>query len=165
MAFGLALKLAVLVPFEGQSPQGDPLIEPYPPTQDGGLTDDHPGAMINKECLADLRPGMNINPGYAVGVLGHDPGQNGHLKPVERVSYPINGNRPQAGVAENYFVKTGGGRVALVSGVDIAGQQGSQLRQVLNETEGLILTRLLAMSAGLTMTGAFMTDGVGNLLR
>ena len=42
-----------------------------------GLADDDAGAVVDEEVSADLRPGVDVDAGAAVGVFRHDPGIRG----------------------------------------------------------------------------------------
>ena len=51
--------------------------------------------------LADGRPGVDVDAGHAVGVLGDDARQERHLQLVEFVRKPLVGDGKDAGVAEH----------------------------------------------------------------
>ncbi len=63
----------------------------------GRLTDDHPGAMIDKKSLADGRPRMNLHPGEKFRNLRKQARQKRNFNPVHEV--------PEA--MEKYRMKTG----------------------------------------------------------
>ena len=48
------------------------LIEPHALADDGGLTDDDTGPMIDKEAAADLCAGMNVDARLGMRKLGND---------------------------------------------------------------------------------------------
>ena len=66
----------------GQTAKGHALIDLYVLTDDGGFTDDDTGTMVNKEVAADGCAGMDVNTGDAVGIFGHDAGQQRHIQCV-----------------------------------------------------------------------------------
>ena len=67
-------KYTVIVFQEPFGAQGNRLIDAHMPADHGGFAYDHAGAVVDEKTLADLRAGMNINPGSRVGQLGDSPG-------------------------------------------------------------------------------------------
>ncbi len=72
--FDSLYQIAIFVAGKTECTEGYSLIELYPLTDIAGLTDHHPGAVIDEEALPDLRPRVNIYASTAVGVFAHDPG-------------------------------------------------------------------------------------------
>jgi len=62
-----------------------------------------------------------------VGILGHNPGQQGHIIAVQHVSNSIYCDGKYSGIAEYYFIITGSCRITMDSimpdKVDVINQQ------------------------------------------
>ena len=71
-------RLPVTVQRKALGPERGPLIDAHVAPDLAGLADHHPGAVVDEKPLADAGPGMDVDPGRAVRVLGYDPrGING----------------------------------------------------------------------------------------
>ena len=69
-----------------------------------------------KKTVPDVRAGMNIDPGNAMGVLGHDTRNERNSLFPNLVGDPVNSYGEQAGIAENDLIITFRRRIALVCG-------------------------------------------------
>ena len=65
------------------------------------FADDNTRTMIDEKVLANLRPGVDFDTRLAVGILGHDAGNNGNLHLVQNMGNAVNGNGKQTGIREN----------------------------------------------------------------
>ena len=99
--------------------QGCALIESAVIADDGGFADDHAGAVVDEESLTDLRTGMDLNAGQKPSALAHKTG--GEIMPaaMERVGQPIEHQRVEAGVEEQYLRAGACGGISLADGVDV----------------------------------------------
>ena len=77
---GMALAAAVSAAAAGaECAQRHALIQLHMVADDGGLAYHDAGAVVDEEIAADLRAGVNIDTGAAVGVLRHHAGDGGHV--------------------------------------------------------------------------------------
>lgn len=121
----------------------------------GGLADDHAGAMVDEEALAELCPRVDVDAREAVGVLGHDPRQQRHVGDVELVRQALNHDGKNARVAEERLVGRAGGRVAIEGGLHVAREHAADGRDVgeelLDDAAGLAVA--IGALVGVAMAG------------
>ena len=86
---------------------------------DRGLAHHDAGAVVDEEVFADGGPGVDIDAGDAVGVLGHHSGQHGYPQGVEHMGQPVHRDGKQAGIAEDDLVGRVGGGVTVVKGFHV----------------------------------------------
>ena len=99
--------------------QGDALIEGAVVPDDGSFADDHAGAVVDEQPLADLRTGMDLDAGQKPGALADHPCGEVFFVGMERVGQPIQHQRVESRVEEQYLRAGAGGRVLLADGIDI----------------------------------------------
>ena len=97
------------------------------------LPDHHSGAVIDEKMAPDLRPGMNIDPGAAMGPFRHHAGDEGEMGEIENVGHALDCNRLERRIGEDDFLEAGRGRIALVSGVDISPEHFAHARELAKE--------------------------------
>ena len=66
-----------------------------------GLSNNHSRPVVDKKMASDPGPGIDINPGYAMGVFGHHPGEQRDLLDDQLMGQPIDGNGREAWIAED----------------------------------------------------------------
>ena len=81
----------------------------------------------------------------------------------ELVGDAVDGDRQEAGVAEDDFIVAFGGRVALVSGPHVLGQGAPEAGQLPHEADGVLLAAGFTVAAGQAVAQALMADGQGDL--
>ncbi len=121
------------------------------------FTDDHAGPMVDKETRADLRAGVDIDAGGRVGDFRNDPRQQRQAGAVQVVGQTVVNHRQDPRIAQQHFIHTARGRVAVVSGEYVGVQQASQRRQgqgkTLDQADGVgidLAVILPALSRGIT---------------
>ena len=134
-----ALAVQLLAAPGGQRAQGDALVELHIVADDGGLADDDAGAVVDEEVSADLRPGVDVDAGAAVGVFRHDPGDKGHLQLVEHVGQAVDGDGVKAGIGDDHLRLVGGGGVTVVGGLEVRFHIGPDLGQLFQKGRGQVL--------------------------
>ena len=147
-----------------QGPQRHPLVDADVLADAGGLADDHARPVVDRKALVDLGPGVDVDPGEAVGMFGHDPRQERHPQFEKPVGNPVDGDGIDARVAEDDFLVAARGRVAVISGAHIAGQDRADGREVLEELQGELVAAVLAVGAGLLVAEAIVADAAADLL-
>ena len=75
-------------------------------------------------------------------------GNQRHAEAVQFVGDAVNRHRFQAGIAEDDFVETGRGGVAVVGGLHVVGEQFPQVRQRFEKGDRLLLALGLEVDAG-----------------
>ena len=58
-----------------------------------GLSDDHAHAMIDQQSSADLRAGMDLDPGPKTSDVGDETGQEKQMPPIQTVCDPVKADR------------------------------------------------------------------------
>ncbi len=143
-----------------QRPQRDPLIDPHVPADAGGLADHDARAVVDDEALSDHRARMDIDARDAVGVFGHNAGQERHLQVVKFMGHAIHAHGVNAGIAEDDFIVTRGGRIAFKGGPDVSGQKPAQFGNLFQHEERNLPPAFLAVAAGQIVAQAVVTDVV-----
>jgi len=105
----------VTVGFEAFRAERDRLVEPDISTDDRSLADDDARPVIDEEAFADLGAGMNVDPGFRMGVFGDDARNHRDTKPIEPVREPVPDDRRNARKAEDDLVDAPRGRVSIES--------------------------------------------------
>ena len=65
-----------------------------------GFTDDDARAVIDEEVFPDLRAGVDVDSGVAVGILRHDAGNKGDAQAVEFVGHAVDEDGEHPRIAE-----------------------------------------------------------------
>ena len=89
---------------------------------DGGLAYHNAGAVVDEEIAADLRAGVNIDTGAAVGVLRHHPGDHGNLPQVQLVGNAVYEDGEQPRIGENDLLLVRRCRIAVKRGLNVRHQ-------------------------------------------
>ena len=103
----------------GKRAKGNALINFYIVADLGGFADHDAGTVVDEKVSANGCAGVDINAGFAVGVLGHNTGNKGDLHLVQHMGIAIHKNGIQAGIRENHFLPAVGSGVALKLSVHI----------------------------------------------
>jgi hypothetical protein len=103
--------------------QGHPLIKRHPVPDLGGLADHHPGTVVDEEVGADLRRGMDLDPGHRPARVCDGPGGERDLALPEGVGDPVGEQRLHPGPAGEDLESTDlvGGGVAVAGRSDVRG--------------------------------------------
>ena len=75
--------ITLLVVLEALGTERHTLIERHVVADDARLADDDTRAVVDGEVLAYLRPGVDVDAGLRVGLLGDDAGDDRHLHLVQ----------------------------------------------------------------------------------
>ena len=106
---------------------------------------------------------MDINARDAVGMLGHDPGQHGHVEFEEAMGNPVHHDGVNPRIAEDDFVVALGGRIAVVGGLHVRCQDAANFGDGFKNLQGFDLAGFVALAAGLVVSQAVVADVVGDL--
>ena len=123
----VAEDVAVLVAGEAQGAERHALVDLHPVADVGRLADDDARAVVDEEPPADRGAGVDVDARLAVGVLGHHPRDQRHAQLEQLVRDPEDGDRREAGVAEEDLVEVLRGGVAVEGRLDVLGQDLPQL--------------------------------------
>ena len=85
----------------GKATQGHTLVDLHIFANDRGLANDDARAVVDEEKFTDGGAGVDVDARYAVGVLGHDAGDQRHTKAVQLVRQAVNGDGKKTGVGED----------------------------------------------------------------
>ena len=105
----LGLREALL---DEQRAQRDALEHPHAVPHDGRLADHDARPVVDGEGVADLRAGVDIDAGLAVGHFGEQTRDERDALAVEAVRQPVHGRGVETGVGEDDLVDALGRRVA-----------------------------------------------------
>ena len=119
----------------GKSAQGHALVNFYAAADHRGLADDHTGAVVDEEGRANLRTGMNVNAGVAVGDFCQQAGQYRCAQTVEGIGDPMHRDGIVAGVGGDDLCLRGGGGVAAEESMQILLQQRTDSGNVFQQSE------------------------------
>ena len=150
---------------QAQSPQGDALVDTDIFPDLGCFADDHARSVVDNEPPADRGPGMDIDTRDAVGMLGHDPWQHGHIEFEKAVRHPVNHDGIDSRVAEDDFIMALGGRIAFEGGLHVRSQNAADFGYGLQGLQRLGLAGFVALAAGLVVPQAIVPDVMGDLFR
>ena len=117
--------LALLVEREALGTEGDALIELHMATQDAGGANDDTGAVVDGEVTADGSCRVYVDTRLTMGHLGDDAGNEGYAQEMELMCYTETCDGAYGGVATDDLAVAGGGRVALVGGRHIGGEEAA----------------------------------------
>lgn len=104
--------------FAGAS-QGHPLVQGAVVSDDGGFSNHHPGAVVNKQSPANGGAGMDFDAGKPFGQLAHQPGQKQQLMPVEKMAEPVPEHCVKTGIKKEHLGAVSGRRVPLFDGAQV----------------------------------------------
>ena len=99
--------------------QGHALIQLHPVAYNRGLAHHNARAVVNKEVVADLCAGVDVNARVAVSVFGHHPGQNRHLHLIQLMGHPVYQDGKQPRIREQYLLPGPRRRVPVKSSLQI----------------------------------------------
>src|SRR5512145_2442084 len=105
------------------------LVDLHAVADNGRFTDDYAGAVIDEKVLADRRAGVNIDSGFRMGRLAHDPRDQRDIRPVQFIGDPVRADRLDARIGNDDLLETLGGRIAVVGGLNVALEQFADYRQ------------------------------------
>ena len=111
--------ITMLILLEATCAEGDAVVELHTVSDDAGFADNHAGTVIDEKMRADFCSGMNIDSRATVSPLGHHAREKGNLCDVEQMSHPLDGNRFEAGIGQDNFLKTTGCGVSRKGGLHI----------------------------------------------
>ena len=100
----------------------------------GGLADDDAGGVVDEEAFAYFGAGVKVDAGPSVAVLRHDPGDKGNAHGVEFVGQALDGDGLEARIAEDHFFLSEAGGVAVVGGLDVGLDEGSDFGESQEES-------------------------------
>ena len=104
---------------KGQGPQGHALVQAAVAPQNTGFADNHAGAVVDEEILADGRAGVDVNARARMGHLGNDARDHRNLECIQLMGDAVVEHGVHGRIAENGFAGTGGRRIALIGGLGI----------------------------------------------
>jgi hypothetical protein len=78
---------------EAGAAERDALVERHPVTDLGRLADHDPGAVVDEEVLADLRRGMDLDPGDRPARERDRPRRERHARVVDRMCHAVGEQR------------------------------------------------------------------------
>ena len=143
------------VGWEGFGAQGDALVEFDVPAYYGGFADDDAGGVVDEEAFAYFGAGVDVDAGPSVAVLRHDPGDKGNAEGVELVGQALDGDGLKARIAEDHFLLGEAGGVAVVGGLDVGLDEGSDFGE--SQEEDFRKGSGFGFAAGLVAVGAFVS--------
>ena len=77
------------------------LIDQHIVADFSGLTNDHAHAVIDEEAAANLRTGMDLDPGEEPADLGDDARDERHARTIQPVGEPVRQNRVESWIAQD----------------------------------------------------------------
>ena len=86
---------------------------------DGGLTDNDAGSVVDKEVFADGGSRMDINTGFAVCLFRQHTRNQWNAQPEQFMGKPVNGDGIQSRIGKNNLILASCGRVSIVSGLQV----------------------------------------------
>ena len=89
--------------------------------------------MVNEKITADLCAGVNIDAGVRMRIFRHDSRNQRHLQLPELMCDPVNGNRHQAGIAQDDLIIAVSRRVTVVESLNIRRKNLTQIRYFFEE--------------------------------
>ncbi len=136
MSLLAADQIPLRVSGETECAERDTLIELHMLANVAGLTDHHTCPVVDEEVLADLGTGMNVDARFFMRPFGHHAGDERNAQHTEFVSQSIDGHGVQAGIAEDHFIDTLAGRIAVISRLHVGGQHTAQIGNPLEKRDG-----------------------------
>ena len=164
MAFGAFDDVAALVLGEAEGAEGDALVNLDLVAEHGGLADDHAGAMVDEEAVADGGAGVDVDAGDGVGVLAHDAGDQRHLGLVQQMGQALDGDRLEAGIGDDDLVLAFGGGVAVHGRLNVGLEDFPQLGKLFQEMQGGVGGQPAAAAGGAAGQGALVDEGALDLV-
>ena len=125
--------VALSIILETLGTQRHTLIERHVRPNDGRLADDHTRAVVYSKVLANLCPGVNVDAGARVGLLGDDARQHRHLHQVQHMSQTIVSHSVDDGIAVDDLTIISRCRVIVKHRLHVGVQQTLYLGQLVNE--------------------------------
>src|SRR6266508_2736299 len=157
-------RVALRVEREALRAERHALVEPDVPADHRGLPDDDAGAMVDEELVPDGGPGVDVDPGERVRVLGDDPGDERDAEDVQLVGDPLVRDGEDPRVREDRLVAALQRRVALVRGLDVGADEGADRRDLREEPLRHLLRHLRAVIAGLVVVARAERDAAPDLI-
>ena len=99
----------------------------------GRLTDNHAGAVVDKEVLADGCAGVDVNAGTAVRMLGHDARDIRNVPDIQLMCNAVRENCTQSRIRQNNLFFAARSRIAVESCFHVDEQQLLQARQLCHQ--------------------------------
>ena len=122
VAFRTANQFAVRIGGKAQCAERDPLIDLHMGSDFTSLSDNHTGAVIDKEVLADASSRMDIDTRLFVSPFTHHSWDKGDFQTEQFVSDSVNGYGFQAGETEDDLIAIRDAWVTGKRGIDILGE-------------------------------------------
>ena len=131
---GMALHACELLPrSRGKRAEGNALVDLDVVADDGRFADDHAGGVIDEEVLADGGSRVDVDAGAAMGVLGHDAGNERHILRVELMVDAIHEDGEETRVGEDDLLLALRCRVAIEGGLNVGQQNALNFRKLAEE--------------------------------
>ena len=105
-----------------------------------GRPDHDTRSVVDEERGSDRCAGMDVDPRAAVSPFGNHPGNQRDLQAMQLMSQSIDRDRFEAGVAENDFIQSPGGGVAVVGRLNVRREDSSDCGKCRQEFNRLFLT-------------------------
>ena len=135
MALDVAEDLTVLVARESEGSERHALVNLNTVADVGGFADDHARSVVDEESPADVRAGVDVDAGLAVGVLGHHPRDQGSAQDEEFMRDPKDRHGRDAWIAEEDFLEILGGGIAVERGLNIVGEYLAEVGDTLQKPD------------------------------
>ena len=132
--------LAAEILGDERSSEGYSLVDFYVVSDDGGLSDDDAGAVVDVEMCSDTGSGVDVDPRAAVGILGDDPGQDRNAQTVHDVGDAVDHHGIKARITQDDLFDASGGGVGLFEYRGILQQLVVQRGNLSEKLFGQILT-------------------------
>ena len=109
------------------------LVDLHVVADDGGFADYHTCCMVDEEVLANGCAGVDIDAGTAMGVLGHDAGDERHVLRVQFVCDAVHEDGEEPRIREDDLFLALSCWVAIEGSLDIGKQHALDFGQLLEE--------------------------------
>src|SRR5690606_20789156 len=129
---------------------------------DAGFADHHAGAVIEKEALAELSAGVDVDTRTAVSVLTDDPRDHRDLLTIQKVRDAVGGDRFDRGITEDDFFEAARRRVAFESRQRVAVERLSKTRDLVEHPEEH-LVRMIGPDLRPAACSVLVSDGSPDL--
>lgn len=106
------------------------LIKTYTLANDGGFSDDYPGAVVYEKTLVDLRSRVDINASHGMRYFCNHAGYERHSQFIKLMRKPVVRDSSDTWIAYQHFVDTACRRIPFIGSSDIAFQQTAYMRQL-----------------------------------
>ena len=103
--------------------QCNPLIQGHMRADDGRLSDDDAGAVVDGEVVADDRTGMDVDAGGGMGILREHAGDDRDAQQMQFMGRTVVDHRRHGRIAEDDLLEAAHGRVVVGDGFHVGFQQ------------------------------------------